>query len=407
MQAPQRDESGPRIIGEIGMEGERKAMAGQAAIDGGHGRFSAMRGPPIGGKCLMVDRQHIRFCTTADGTRIAVASIGDGPPLVRAAHWLSHVEFDLESPVWRPWLKALSERNTYIRYDQRGCGLSDREVTDFSLEAWVRDLEAVVDALGLERFPLFGMSQGGAVAMTYAHRHPEKVSQLILVGAYTRGALKRGGGAQQLLEAETLVNLIRVSWGGDNATFRHVFGNRFIPGGTPQQHRWWHDLERITASPEVAARTMDGFFRVEVTELARQLDLPVLIMHSRGDASVPFEEGRHLAALIPGARFVPLESDNHVLLDSEPAWKTFLAELRTFLGQDASPAGTGAASGLTPAEADVLAHLVQGLDNRTIASRLGKSEKTVRNQVSAILDKLGVHTRAEAIVRARETSAGR
>lgn len=353
----------------------------------------------------MPDRQHIRFCTTADGTRIAVASIGRGPPLVRAAHWLSHVEFDLDSPVWRPWLMALSERNTYIRYDQRGCGLSDRDVMNFSLEAWVRDLEGVVDTLGLERFPIIGMSQGGAVAMTYAHRHPERVSRLILVGAYARGALRRGGGPQQRLEAETLVNMIRVSWGGDNSTFRHVFGNRFIPGGTPEQHRWWHDLERITASPDVAARTLEGFHSVEVSELASQLDLPVLILHSRGDASIPFEEGRYLASLIPDARFVPLESDNHVLLEREAAWPTFLAEVRAFLAEDMPMANGEVASDLTRAESDVLAHLVQGLDNRTIAMRLGKSEKTVRNQVSAVLNKLGVHTRAEAIVKSREHSA--
>lgn len=345
-------------------------------------------------------RQRLQFCTSADGTRIAIASIGRGAPLVRAAHWLSHVEFDLESPVWSPWLQALAEQNTYIRYDQRGCGLSDREISDFSLDAWVSDLEAVVDTLRLERFPLLGMSQGGAVAIAYAHRHPEKVSRLILVGAYARGALRRGGGDVERLEAETLVNLIRVGWARDNPTFRNVFGHRFLPAGTPEQHRWWHDLERITASAEVAARTLEAFQTVEVSELARQLRLPVLIMHSRGDAAVPFEEGRHLAALIPGARFVPLESDNHIILDSEPAWARFLAEMRAFLGHGLQRGD------LTAAEADVLAQLVQGLDNRTIAARLGKSEKTVRNQVSAILEKLGVHTRAEAIVRARQFSTG-
>lgn len=350
----------------------------------------------------MPHRQQIRFCSAADGTRIAIASIGRGPPLVRAAHWLSHVEFDLESPVWRPWLSALSQQNTYIRYDQRGCGLSDREVTDFSLDAWVGDLEAVVDTLGLEKFPLIGMSQGGAVAISYANRHPDKVSRLILVGAYARGALRRDDTEEQRLEAETLINLIRLGWGRDNTAFRNVFGNRFLPGGTPEQHRWWHDLERITASPDVAARTLAGFQRIDVTALARALRLPVLVMHSRGDAAVPFEEGRLLAALIPGARFVPLESDNHVLLETEPAWGHFLTELRAFLGDEASVLPNGRRPGMTAAEADVLAQLMQGLDNRTIAVRLGKSEKTVRNQVSAILGKLGVHSRAQAIALDRE-----
>ena len=350
----------------------------------------------------MQQRQHIRFCSSADRTRLAVASIGSGPPLLRAAHWLSHVEFDLESPVWRPWLLALARHNTYVRYDQRGCGLSDREMEEFSLDAWVSDLEAVVDDLGLKRFPLFGMSQGGAVAITYAHRHPEKVSRLVLVGAYARGGLMRGGGEEERLEAELLVNIIRVGWGRDNLAFREVFGHRFLPGGTPEQLRWWRDLERISATAEVAARTLEGFQHIDVSGVARTLRLPVLVMHSRRDAVVPFEEGRLLAGLIPGARFVPLESDNHVLLETEPAWPDFIAELHGFLGHETFRNDHVALDALTGAEADVLAHLVQGLDNRTIASRLGKSEKTVRNQVSAILSKLGVHTRAEAIVLTRD-----
>jgi pimeloyl-ACP methyl ester carboxylesterase/DNA-binding CsgD family transcriptional regulator len=358
-------------------------------------------------KPVMQQRQHIRFCLSTDRTRIAVASIGSGPPLLRAAHWLSHVEFDLESPVWRPWLLALARHNTYVRYDQRGCGLSDREIGEFSLDAWVADLEAVVDSLGLKRFPLFGMSQGGAIAMTYAHRHPEKVSRLVLVGAYARGGLMRGGGEEDRLEAELLVNIIRVGWGRDNPAFREVFGYRFLPNGTPEQLRWWRDLERISATPEVAARTLEGFQRIDVTELAKELRLPVLVMHSRRDAAVPFEEGRLLAALIPGARFVPLESDNHVLMETEPAWSHFLAEFHAFLGREQAASGSLGLCDLTAAEADVLAHLVRGLDNRTIASRLGKSEKTVRNQVSAILSKLGVHTRAEAIVLAQERTTAR
>jgi pimeloyl-ACP methyl ester carboxylesterase len=176
-------------------------------------------------------RQKVTFCTATDGTRIAVASIGSGAPLVRAAHWLSHVEHDAQSPVWRPWLEALAPRHTYIRYDQRGCGLSDTEVDDFSLDAWIGDLEAVVDHLQLKRFPLLGMSQGGAVAIGYAVRHPERVSKLVLVGAYGRGAARRSHLPQARLEAETLVNLVRLGWGRDNAAFRQVFTNQFIPGG--------------------------------------------------------------------------------------------------------------------------------------------------------------------------------
>lgn len=344
-------------------------------------------------------RQSLRFCTAADSTRIAIASIGSGPPLLRAAHWLSHVEHDLHSPVWRPWLAELARDHQYIRYDQRGCGLSDSTVADFSLDAWVGDLEAVVDSLGLRRFPLIGMSQGGAVAIAYAVRHPEKVSHLVLPGAYARGALQRATSDAERLEADTLVNLIRLGWGRDNAAFRQVFTNQFIPGGTPAQHQWWNELERLTASPENAARTLDAFHRVDVTELARQLRVPTLVLHARGDARVPFDEGLRLAALIPGARFVPLESNNHVLLDTEPAWPQFLGELRGFLGSARDGAGDAA---LTAAEREVLRLVAQGLDNLAIAGQLHKSEKTVRNQVSSIFDKLGVHSRAEAIVYARD-----
>ncbi|HEV8689715.1 MAG TPA: alpha/beta fold hydrolase, partial [Ideonella sp.] len=327
----------------------------------------------------MSPRQNLQFCAAADGTRIAIAAIGSGPPLVRAAHWLSHVEHDLASPVWGPWLRELSRGHSYIRYDQRGCGLSDREVADLSLDAWVGDLEAVVSALGLQRFPLFGMSQGGAVAIAYAVRHPERVSQLVLAGAYARGALRRSPSESARLEAETLVNLVRLGWGRDNPAFRQVFTNQFIPGATPEQHQWWNELERVSASPEVAARTLEAFHQIDVDELARSLSVPTLVLHSRGDARVPFDEGRRLAALIPGARFVPLSSDNHVLLESEPAWGHFLDELQTFLHAPAGDATEGML--LTPAERDVLRLVAQGLDNQAIAERLGKSEKTVRNQV--------------------------
>jgi pimeloyl-ACP methyl ester carboxylesterase/DNA-binding CsgD family transcriptional regulator len=352
-------------------------------------------------------RQTLRFCTSRDGTRIAVASAGSGPPLLRAAHWLSHVEYDLQSPVWQPWVTELSREHSYIRYDQRGCGLSDRDVADLSLEAWVSDLESVVDALGLTRFPLLGMSQGGAVATAYAARHPDKVTHLVFCGAYARGGLKRGGGATPRLEAETLVNLIRVGWGRNHPSFRQVFPYRFIPRGTPEQLRWWGDLEQVSTSAEVAARTLEAFQQVDVSELAAQLDVPTLVLHARGDIAVPFDEGRRLAALIKNARFVPLESDNHVLLDTEPAWPVFLAEIRNFLRPTASQQVDAVAhdTALTAAEREVLHLVAEGLDNRAIAQQLSKSEKTVRNQVSTIFDKLGVRTRAEAIVKARKQGA--
>ena len=354
---------------------------------------------------LMPLHQRLRFCTSADGTRIALASMGSGPPLVRAGHWLSHLEFDAESPVWRPWLEELSRRHTYVRYDQRGCGLSDRDVPNQSLDAWVSDLEAVVAALDLKRFVLFGLSQGGAVALAYAARHPERVSRLVLMGAYARGARQRAATPEERLEAETLVNLIRVGWGRDNAAFRQLFTNQYIPEGTAAQHQWWNDLERLSASPEGAARLLDAVHRIDVTELAGTVRVPTLVLHARRDARIPFEEGRQLAALIPDARFVPLDSANHVLLQGEPAWQTFTDTVREFVSEPGTGASAESEADLTPAEREVLRLLAQGLDNHAIARQLRKSEKTVRNQVSSIFDKLGVTTRAQAIVRVRDRAS--
>ncbi len=350
----------------------------------------------------MAMNQTIGFCTSRDGTRIATAVVGKGPPLVRAAHWLSHVEYDVTSPIWLPWLRLLSTGHRYLRYDQRGCGLSDREVADFSLDAMVDDLEAVTRPLASRPFPLIGMSQGGAIAIAFALRYPERVSRLLLVGAYGRGSYRRPTGQSQRREAEALLTLVRVGWGRQNAAFRQVFTSQFIPDGTPQQHRWWTELEQRTASPETAAAILEAFYRIDVTELATKLDLPVLVMHSRGDARIPFDEGRLLASLIPGARFVPLDSDNHVLLEGEPAWSVFCSELRGFVdaGHGADP--VAGFEDLTHAERQVLAILAEGHDNATIASRLAKSEKTVRNQVSSILGKTGIGSRAALIVRARE-----
>ena len=348
----------------------------------------------------MTLRQNIRFCTSADGTRIAVASCGSGPVLLRAAHWLSHVDYDVESPVWRPWLEALSRHHRFVRYDPRGSGLSDRHVADLTLPRWDEDLEAVAATISETPFVLIGVSQGGALAIRYALRHPERVSHLILHGAYAQGWHKRSQTDQQRLEADTLVNFVRIAWGRENPAFCQFFTNLFIPGGTPEQHRWWGDLERVTASPEVAAETLLQMMGIDVTDMARQLRVPTLVTHSREDMRVPFDQGRRLAALIPGARFVPLESRNHVLLPEEPAWGVFHEEIARFLGPDAQDrtAARGGA-GLTSAEDAVLRLVAEGLDNRAIAGRLGKSEKTVRNQISVIFSKLGVQSRAQAIVR--------
>ncbi|RXT44592.1 helix-turn-helix transcriptional regulator [Bosea sp. Tri-44] len=345
--------------------------------------------------------QSIRFCTSADGTRIAVASCGEGPVILRAAHWLSHVDYDLESPVWRPWLQTLSAQNRFVRYDPRGSGLSERYVADLSIEAWNADLDAVAESIEEPRFVLLGLSQGGALAVAYALRHPERVSHLVLLNAYGQGGRVRAQTEAERLEAETLVNFIRIGWGRDNPAFCQFFTNLFIPDGTPEQHRWWGDLERVTASADVAAQLLSNMQGIDVAELSRKISVPTLILHSRGDMRVPFSEGCKLAAAIPGARFVPLESKNHVLLPEEPAWAVFHAELAAFLGWDkpAQPRAI-AQAGLTAAETAILKLIAEGLDNRAIAQRLGKSAKTVRNQLSVIFSKLGVHSRSQAIVMA-------
>lgn len=291
--------------------------------------------------------QEIRFCTTPDDVRIAYATMGSGPPLVKAANWLSHLEFDRKSPVWRHWLLELSRDHTLIRYDERGCGLSDWDV-EFSLEAWVRDLEAVVDTLGLERFPLLGISQGGAVAVTYAVRHPERVSHLILYGAYAEGWRRREDPAEQA-EREALQTLMRRGWGRDNPAYRQLFTSLFLPGGTPEQASWFNELQRISTSPDNAVRFQQTFGDIDVGDLLPRVTAPTLVLHARHDGRIPFEQGRFLASHIPGSRFVELESQNHLILEPEPAWADFVREVRAFLGVEPleriREAPRGAASG--------------------------------------------------------------
>jgi pimeloyl-ACP methyl ester carboxylesterase/DNA-binding winged helix-turn-helix (wHTH) protein len=279
--------------------------------------------------------QQIRFCRAHDGVRIAYAKSGHGPPLVKPANWLTHLEFDWNSPVWRHWLSELGSHHTLIRYDERGCGLSDHDAADLSFEAWVADLEAVVDAEQLERFSLLGISQGCAVAIAYAVRHPERVEKLVLYGGYATGRGKRDRTPQQELEATLLVNLIRVGWGRDNPAFRQVFGTLFLPEGTPEQFQWFDDLTR-TLPMENAIRIRETAHEIDVRELAPRLKVPTLVAHSREDAMIPFELGRQLAALIPGAQFAALDSRNHVLLESEPAWERFREEVRAFLTAETS-----------------------------------------------------------------------
>jgi pimeloyl-ACP methyl ester carboxylesterase/DNA-binding CsgD family transcriptional regulator len=349
----------------------------------------------------------IRFCRNPDGARIAFAVTGSGPPLVKAPHWLTHLEYEYESPLWKPWISAFSAEHRLLRMDLRACGLSDAEGVELSFEAYVRDLEAVVDAAGFTGpFALFGHSQGVASAVEYAARHPERVSHLVLLGGYARGLLHRNLPAERIAEHEAQLMLVAAGWGREDASYRQMFAMQFIPAGTLEQIKSMSDLQRAASTPENAARLIRSFFSIDVTGSASRVRCPTLLLHARGDRRVPFEEGRLLASLIPDARLVPLETENHILLPQEPAFGQFFAELAAFVPGSGAMAARRAFAQLTAREAEILERIARGHDNPRIAAELAVSEKTVRNNVTRIFDKLGVQTRAQAIVLARQNGLG-
>ncbi len=359
-------------------------------------------------------KQQIHFCRSRNGVRIAYAVTGNGSPLVKTANWLNHLEFDRESPVWRHWMEELSRDHMLIRYDQSGCGLSDWNVEDFSFETWVDELEAVVDTLELEKLTLLGISQGGPIAIAYAIRHPERVSRLVLYGTYARGRIKRARSEQEIEEAQTLIKLIELGWGRKNPAFRQLFTTLFLPEGTPDQLLWFNELQRVSTTPANASRILRQFDDIDVSGIAPKISVPTLVLHAKGDARVPFEEGRLLAAMIPDAHFVPLDSANHILLSDEPAWKQFVDEVKSFLTKDSTvtidsrkPDQLGLVEDLTQREYEILELIAQGLDNPTIAAKLFISPNTLRNHITSIYSKMAVSKRAEAIVRARKAGFGR
>lgn len=354
-------------------------------------------------------RQRVRFCTTTDGVRIAFAETGGGAPLVRVANWFTHLELDWDSPVWRHWIDALSEGRTLVRYDPRGSGLSDRNIDDVPMDRWIADLEAVVDALGLTRFSLVGLSQGATVAAAYAARYPERVNRLVLYGGYAFGGYAQGADERLFREFQTMSRMIDVGWGKEGGAFREFFANLLIPGAGKDAHHWLGEMERRSASARNARLLFDAFNRFDIREEAAHIAAPSLVFHTRKDRLVPFEAGRHLAGLVPDARFVPLESINHLLLPDEEAWSVFRHELNDFLASetDAGRACGGGLDTLTAREAEVLDGVARGLNNREVAGLLRISEKTVRNNLTNILSKLGVASRAQAIVTAREAGFGR
>jgi pimeloyl-ACP methyl ester carboxylesterase/DNA-binding CsgD family transcriptional regulator len=346
--------------------------------------------------------QQVRFCTASDGVRLAYATSGSGPALVRAPHWFTHLEHDWNNPAMMPWSAGLSRRYSLLRFDQRGTGLSDRDAPLPSWESHVTDLECVVDAAQFDRFALLGLSQGAAFAIAYAAGHPERVSHLVLCGGFARGRQVRGVPPPEI---ETLQQLIELGWGRDDPSFRQVFATRFMPDAGLDAIHAFTDMMPLTASAQAAALIHRTNGLIDVREEAARVKCPALVLHARGDLSIPFEEGRLVASLIPGARFVSLETRNHLMLESEPAWRDFLAAMDGFY-PPAGAARAGGFPGLTPRESEILELIAQGLDNAQIAARLELSEKTVRNNITHIFDKIQVENRSQAIVRAREAGLG-
>jgi len=345
--------------------------------------------------------QDVRFCRSADGTRLAYAVHGAGPPLLLASCWLSHLEFDWQSPVWRHFLLDIGRFATVVRYDERGYGLSDWDVSDFGLDARIADLEAVADAAGLERFALLGMSQGGPVAISYATRHPSRLTRLVLYGTYAVAISRDPDGAE--LE-QTFQQILKVGFGRKDSTFRRVFTTLMIPGATEEQAGWLDDLQAMATCTDNAVRSRAARMGVDVSDLTSDVAVPTLVVHARGDRMVDFARGRELAVRIPGARLVMLDSDNHITLADEPAWPVFVDELSAFLAADrfAARAPDAVVRSLTDRELDVLRLVGRGADNQQVAQQLSLSVRTVERHLTSIYAKLGLSgrsARAAAVAR--------
>ncbi|MGH8243523.1 MAG: alpha/beta fold hydrolase [Steroidobacteraceae bacterium] len=346
-------------------------------------------------------KQQVHYVETADHVQLAWAETGRGPPLVKAATWLTHLQYDSESPVWAHWVRFLGDHYRYIRFDERGCGMSDWNAGDLTLQRWVEDLEAVVDAAGIDRpFALLGISQGAATAIRYAVRHPRRVSHLILYGGYAVGGL-RSDDPERAAMFRAVMEVVGLGWGSDNPAFRRLFAERFVPEGTAEQLAWFNELCRQTTSPANAVALLQARGDVDVSDELEQVRVPTLVLHANRDQIAPIAQGRLLASRIPGARFVQLDSSNHVLLEHEPAWHEFQDEVLGFTGVVRPEARMDPARGpvLTAREREALSLLCAGRSNAQIGWELGIAEKTVRNHLSGLYRKLAVRSRAEAIVR--------
>jgi pimeloyl-ACP methyl ester carboxylesterase/DNA-binding CsgD family transcriptional regulator len=348
----------------------------------------------------MQPRQRVRYVNASDGTRLAWAEAGAGPTLVKAANWLTHLEYEWNSPLWRHWLRFFASHFRFVRYDERGCGMSEWRGGKLSLAHWTSDLDLIIDAAQPEwPVTLLGISQGAATCIQYAVQHPERVGRMVLYGGYAHGAFKRGNPSAKATH-QAMVALARVAWSASNPTFRQVFTSRFIPGGSPEQLQWFNDLCIKSTVGEIAAVLIESRAVVDIADLLPKVRTPTLVLHARDDEVVPISEGRLLASGIAGAEFVELDSRNHVLLEHEPAWDRFREAVLSYLRP--ANAASGAFAALSSREQQVLALMAEGLSNAQIADELHIGEKTVRNHASNLFDKLGVRSRAQAIVMARD-----
>lgn len=344
-------------------------------------------------------RQELRFTQVASGARIAWARSGSGPPLLRTGHWMTHVEHDAVSALFRPWLERLGRSLTLYRFDERGSGLSGADAVLPSLDSAVEETAAVVAAAGLTRTALLGISGGAAPAIAYAARHPDKVSHLVLLGGYSHGPLLRQPTEAGRTYLESLGHLIEQGWGIRDAPVQQFITASMIPDGSPAQVAALNEQQRLSCNGRQAAAFYRSRLTLDVRSELAAVRCPVLVLHADGDASVPVEQGRELAAGIPGARFESLRSRNHVPLAGEPAFERFCEAVTEFVGPGALDAG---GPQFTPRERALLALVARGCDNLQIAAELGLAEKTVRNALSALYTRLAVDGRTHAVVRARE-----
>jgi pimeloyl-ACP methyl ester carboxylesterase len=305
---------GFRFVGKVGGDAETQQM------------------PEIAASTVRVSAQTIGFCRSSDGVNIAMATAGSGPVLLKTANWLNHLEYDWQSPIWFPVFSRLASCFQLVRYDGRGNGLSDHDVADISFAGFERDLDAVVASLGLERFVLLGLSQGAAAAISYAVRHPQRVSGLILYGGYPQGRNRRGS-AEDFAKGQTVLAMMQQGWGQEDSAFMRAFSSLYLPSGTREQIRWFADMQRRATSGELAVRLRTACDDIDIVDLLPQVKVPTLVLHASRDNVVPVEQGRFLAANIPGARFAILDSENHVPLPGEPAWDRLLEEIERFAAE--------------------------------------------------------------------------